>query len=317
MILDVGIPLAILVGTVIGLWIGARLFVDNAVDLARRFEISELIVGLTIVAVGTSLPELVVTVDAVLAGADDVAVGNVVGSNLYNLAFVLGVVVLSGSVAIPRSLARRDGVVLFVATALGALVLLDLHLARFEGALLLLALVAYLTVLARADSESGTGELGTEDPGTASDRGRLRPLVLLGLGLALVIASGHLLVEVAVDLARTVGVSEWAIGSTVVAAGTSTPEFAVSVVALWGGRPGVSVGNLLGSNVFNVLGVLGFAGVVGPVSVDPSALADLGWLLVVTGFVTVSLWTGHRLSRTEGGLLVASELLRWALDLLR
>lgn len=126
-----------------------------------------------------------------------------------------------------------------------------------------------------------------------------------------------MLVDATVILARSVGVSEWAIGATVVAAGTSTPEFAVSLLALRRGRVGVSVGNLLGSNVFNALGVLGIAGLVGPLTIDPAALSDLGWLLVVTGFVTVSLWSGHRLSRGEGGALIGSELTRWALDFLR
>ncbi len=305
------LSIAVLIAAVGGLWIGARLFVDNAASLARGFGISELVIGLTVVAIGTSLPELVVTVDATLAGAGNVAVGNVVGSNLYNLAFVLGVVVLAGSVAVPRSLARRDGPILFAATALVALVLLDLRLARFEATILLLALVAYLLTLARAGGERDEGR---PDPPAAVG---LRTGLVLCFGLALVVASGHVLVETAVALARAAGVSEWAIGVTVVAAGTSTPEFAVSLVALSQRRPGLSVGNLLGSNVFNALGVLGIAGLFGPLSVDPAALSDLGWLLVVTGFVTVSLRSGHRLSRVEGGLLVSSEALRWALGFLR
>lgn len=224
--------------------------------------------------------------------------------------FILGVVTLFGSVVIPRSLARRDGSVLFGTTAFVALVLLDLRLGRFEAATLVLALVGYLIVPARSGGKSGT-PLETDDPFRPRD-----VAVLLG-GLALVLASGHALVTAAVDLARAFGVSEWAIGATVVAAGTSTPEFVVSMLALSQGRTGVSVGNLLGSNVFNALGVLGVAGLVRPLPVDPAALADVGWLLAVTAFVTLSLWSGHRLSRAEGGLLVCSELLRWGLDFLR
>ena len=302
--------IALLAGAVVGLWIGARAFVDSAVRLARRVGLPELAIGLTVVAIGTSLPELTVSVDAALAGTGDIAVGNVIGSNVYNLAFILGVVTLFGSVAIPRSLARRDGSVLFGTTAFVALVLLDLHLGRIEAATLVVVLAGYLIVLARSGGEPGT-PLEIDDPFRPRD-----VAVLLG-GLVLVLASGHALVAAAVDFARAFGVSEWAIGATVVAAGTSTPEFAVSMLALSRGRTGVSIGNLLGSNVFNALGVLGVAGLVRPLPVDPVALADVGWLLAVTGFVTLSLWTGHRLSRVEGGLLVCSELLRWGLDLLR
>lgn len=309
MVADLFVPIALLVGSVAGLWLGARLFVESAVRLARRLGVSELAIGLTVVAVGTSLPEVAVTVEAALAGTGDIAVGNVIGSNVFNLALILGFVALFGAIAIPQSLARRDGVVLFGASALAALVLVDLHLGRFEGAVLVLALVGYLLVLARTGAaptaERENGSLRRRDP------------VLLVAGLGLVLVSGTVLVDAAVTLAWTVGVSEWAIGATVVAAGTSTPEFAVSVLALRRGQVGVSIGNLLGSNVFNALGVLGIAGLVRPLTIDSAALADLGWLLVVTGFVTVSLWSGHRLSRAEGGALVGSELTRWALGFLR
>ncbi|MEM4782399.1 MAG: calcium/sodium antiporter [Halalkalicoccus sp.] len=309
MVVDLVVPIALLAGSVVGLWLGARLFVESAVRLARRLGISEVAIGLTVVAVGTSLPEVAVTLEAALAGTGDIAVGNVIGSNVFNLALILGFVALFGSVAVPRSLARRDGIVLFGASALAALALVDLYLGRLEAAVLVFAFAGYLLALARVGAApSADGEEGTL---RARD-----PLVLI-VGLAIVLVSGDVLVGAAVDLARAVGVSEWAIGATVVAAGTSTPEFAVSVLALRRGQMGVSVGNLLGSNVFNALGVLGIAGLVRPLAVDPAALADLGWLLAVTAFVTVSLWSGHRLSRAEGGVLVGSELTRWALDFLR
>ncbi|MFC6905089.1 sodium:calcium antiporter [Halalkalicoccus tibetensis] len=310
MVADLAVPIALLAGSVAGLWLGAHLFVESAVRLVRRLGLSEVAIGLTVVAVGTSLPEIAVTVEAALAGTGDVAVGNVIGSNVFNLALILGFVALFGAISIPRSLARRDGVVLFGASALAALVLVDLRLGRLEAGVLVLALAGYLLVLARA-GEAPPTDGGGDGPFRARDP------VLLIAGLGLVLVGGTVLVDAAVTLARSVGVSEWAIGATVVAAGTSTPEFAVSVLALRRGRVGVSLGNLLGSNVFNVLGVLGIAGLVRPLAIDPAALADLGWLLVVTGFVTVSLWSGHRLSRAEGGVLVGSELTRWALGFLR
>lgn len=310
MLADLAVPIALLAGSVVGLWLGARFFVESAIRLARRLGLSELAIGLTVVAVGTSLPEVAVTVEAALGGAGDIAVGNVIGSNVYNLALILGFVTLFGAIAVPRTLARRDGIVLLGATALAALVLVDLYLGRFEGVVLLLALVGYLLALMR----TGAGPVADGDADRAFRR---RDPVLLICGLAVVLVSGHLLVSAAVDLALTAGISEWAIGATVVAAGTSTPEFAVSVLALWRGQVGVSVGNLLGSNVFNALGILGIAGLVQPLSVDSAALADLGWLLFITGFVTIALWSGHRLSRGEGGVLVGSELARWILEFVR
>ncbi|WP_122090512.1 calcium/sodium antiporter [Halalkalicoccus subterraneus] len=309
MVVDLAVPVALLAGSVVGLWLGARLFVGSAASLARRLGISELAIGLTVVAVGTSLPEVAVTVEAALTGAGDIAVGNVIGSNVFNLALILGFLALFGAITIPRSLARRDGIVLFGASALAALALVDLRLGRLEAAVLVFALGGYLFSLARAGGAPTTE--GEDGPFRARDP------VLLVAGLALVLVSGTVLVDAAVTLARAAGISEWAIGATVVAAGTSTPEFAVSVLALRRGQVEVSVGNLLGSNVFNALGVLGIAGLVRPLTIDPAALSELGWLLVVTGFVTVSLWSGHRLSRAEGGALVGSELARWALGFLR
>ena len=304
----VGWSLALIVASVAGLWIGARTFVDGAVRLARRVGLSELVIGLTVVAIGTSLPELVVTGGAALAGAGDIAVGNVVGSNVYNLAFVLGILALVSPIAVSQSVIRRDGPALIGATLLAAVALRNLWVTPVEGLVLVGALLAYLVLLSRAGEEGVSIESG---PSRRRD-----PLLLVG-GLVLVLASGHALVTAATKLARAVGVSEWAIGATIVAAGTSTPELAVSIVALSGGRLDVSVGNVLGSSVFNAAGILGVAGLLGPLTVAASALSGVGWLLVLTVLVVGGLWSSRRLSRVEGGLLLASEGIRWALEFLR
>lgn len=313
MVVGVAVSLALIVVSVLALWTGARAFVDGAAGLARRLGLPELVIGLTVVAVGTSLPELVVTAGAALAGAGDIAVGNVVGSNVYNLALILGILALVSPVAVSGPLIRRDGPALLGATLFAAVVLRDLQVTRLEGALLVAALVTYLLVLARAGEEE-TGIVGA----TAADGNRFRAIDagrLVG-GLAFVLAGGHLLVFAATDLARAAGIAEWAIGATVVAAGTSTPELVVSVVAISGGRVGVSVGNVLGSSVFNALGVLGVAGLLGPLAVAPAALPDAGWLLVLTTVVVAALYSGRRLSRPEGGLLLATEALRWIIEFL-
>jgi cation:H+ antiporter len=303
------VPIVVVVLGVVGLWFGARLFVDAAAALARRVGLSDLVIGLTVVAVGTSLPELVVSVDAVLAGSGAVAVGNVVGSNVYNVAVVLGVTAVFGTVEASRAVLRRDAVALVGTSVLAFAVLRDGQLTRPEAGLLFALLAGYLLVLARADDEQGdVPQMEVTRPA--------RTAVELGVGLGLVVASGHLLVDSAVTLARSAGISEWAIGATLVAAGTSTPELAVSLAALARGRTGVSVGNVVGSSVFNVLGVLGVAGLIRPLSVGRTALADLRWLVVLTVLTVVVLWTGRRLTRAEGLLLVASEAGRWTVDLI-
>ncbi|MFD1527216.1 calcium/sodium antiporter [Halolamina salina] len=306
--------------TVVGLWIGARLLVDAVIRLAKRFGLSDLTIGLTVVAVGTSTPELAVSIDAALKGLGDIAVANVLGSNIYNLAFVLGVVALIRVIPIAKSLVHRDGIALLVSTGLGALVLFDLGVSRLEGGALVAIFALYTAYLLRSgESEPAapttSATAATRDlPTELSFRGR--DAVYLVGGLALVLVSGDLLVQAASDLARGAGVSEWVVGGTIVAAGTSTPEFAVSLVALRRGSLGVSVGNVVGSNVFNLLAVVGVASLVRPLSVSATALSTLAWLAAVSLVMVAALWTGRELSRLEGGLFAGSEVVRWVLGLL-
>lgn len=316
------VQIGIVVATVAGLWIGARLLVDSAVRLARLVGLSELTIGLTIVAAGTSTPELVVTTDAALAGFGDIAVGNVVGSSIYNLAFILGVVSLLRVVPIDRSLVHRDGVALVAGTLIGVGAVSDGTVGRVEGLALAGSFVVYTGYLLRRDADEGSAPadpdapVGVPTPVADRVEFRGRDAVFLVAGLAVVLVSGDLMVGAASELARGAGVSEWVIGGTIVAAGTSTPEFAVSVVAIRQGRLGVSVGNVVGSNLFNLLGVLGVAAAVRPLSLSTTGGWSLWWLIAITVVVVAALWTGRRLSRPEGGLLVGSEVGRWVLGLL-
>ncbi|WP_066413593.1 calcium/sodium antiporter [Halorubrum aethiopicum] len=316
------VELATIAGTVLGLWIGARSLVDAVVRAARRFGVSELTIGLTIVAMGTSTPELVVSIDAAFAGLGDVAVSNVIGSNVYNVAFILGVVSLVRVVPVERSLVHRDGVALVLATFAGLAALRDGVVTRPEGLALALGFAAYTVYLLR--DERGDPSIVTEYPDsrvteTLADHARFRgrDAVLLVGGLALVLVSGHFMVEAATSLARDAGISEWVIGGTIVAAGTSTPELAVSLVAMRQGHVGMSVGNVVGSNVFNVLGIMGVAAALRPLSVSGAAAETGAWLAAVTVLMVAALWTGRRLSRIEGALFAVSEGLRWVLGLLR
>jgi cation:H+ antiporter len=309
------VPALVFIGSIAGLWIGSRLLVDSSVRLARRLGMSDLVVGLTVVAMGTSTPELVVTADAALAGLGDIAVGNVVGSNIYNLAFVLGVVSLVRVVPVERSLVHRDGVALVASTALLAATLTDLTVSRPEGALLIASIVAYTLYLLRSARSDQSAESAVTTGVTDGLEFRGRDGLLLGAGLAVVLLSGHFLVGSASTVARSAGISEWVIGGTIVAAGTSTPEFAVSLVAIRRGSLGVSVGNVVGSNVFNSLAIVGVGAMVRPLSVSGAAFEDLLWLCAVVLAVVVALWSGRKLSRAEGGLLAGSEAVRWVLGL--
>lgn len=313
---------AFLLVAVGGLWIGARVLVDATVRIARRFQVSDLVIGLTIVAMGTSTPEAVVTTDAALAGIGDIAVGNIVGSNIYNLAFILGTLAIIRHIPVERSLLRRDGTVLVLSTIGGFLALLDHQVTRAEGFLLaglFLLYTLYVIHDERVADEGATAERIAPLPASVPERWTFpgQDGLLFLVGLAVVLATGHLMVTAATDLASAVGISDWVIGGTIVAAGTSTPEFAVSVVALRNGHAGVSIGNVVGSNIFNLLGILGVAAAVRPLTVAGSSTQSLLWLAAITLVVAAALWSGGQLSRLEGGLLAVSELVRWLLGLFR
>ncbi len=315
------VQIGVIVLSILGLWVGARLLVDAVVRLARRFGLSDLTIGLTIVAMGTSTPELSVSVDAALKGIGDIAVANVLGSNIYNLAFILGVVSLVRVIPIQKSLLHRDGFALLVATAVGGIALADLQITRLEGVVLAGLFAGYTVYLLRTNRPEPSAAVGDADSATltravteqVSFRGR-DVLFLVG-GLAIVLVSGDFMVVAASELARGVGISEWVIGGTIVAAGTSTPEFAVSLVAIQRGSLGVSVGNVVGSNIYNITGILGVAAIVRPLGVSGVALETFAWLAVVSLLMVAALWTGRVLSRLEGGLFTASEIVRWVLGI--
>ncbi len=296
---------------VVALWRGAAQFVAGAGRLARWMGLSELVIGLTVVAFGTSAPEFAVTIDAALAASTDISVGNVVGSNILNLGFILGGAALIRAMPASEDLIQRDAVVLVGSTVLVFLLLADLRVSRSEGLALMALLVAYLLVLARSDAD----RLG-EATDSGAERFRSLDVVRLVGGLAVVVAGAHVLVLSASDLARVVGVSEWVIGITVVALGTSTPELATSLVAARSGRSGLSAGNLVGSCVFNFLGVLGVAAVIQPLPVSATALDSMWWLLVIVVVAAFLFWSRSVLSRREGGLLVGLNAVNWITNLL-
>ena len=302
------IEVVIIIAAIVGLWAGGGWIVDSAARIARKLGLSELVIGLTIVAIGTSAPEFAVTISAALSGQADISVRNVVGSNIFNLGFILGGVALVAGIPTTRKLVMRDGAMLIATTLLLLLFLYDLQLATWEGIVLIATLSAYVGYLI---FKRDAGDTAEELPD--GDFRWLDVPALLG-GIALIVTSGHFLVEAATTIARHYGVSEWVIGVTIVAAGTSAPELATSLAGVWRGKHGLSIGNLIGSDLFNLLGVLGVAAIISPLAVEGAAIGSMVLLCGLVILVVIMLRTDWRLSRFEGGLLIAINLVRWVAD---
>jgi cation:H+ antiporter len=299
---------------------GAHQVVEEAARIAKRLRVSELIVGLTLVAAATSLPELGVALVAAFENHPNISVGTIVGSNIFNLGFILGAIAVVRPIPTTRMLVWRDGSALILATSL-LLVLIasDLALDRVDGAILLAGMGLYLAVVVAIGRvqwlEAGLAVAVQRDRSSGDDfLAALRALVGVAFGVALLAVGSHLLVNSAIPIARSFGVSHWVIGVTVVAAGTSAPELATSLVGVLRGRYDISVGNVIGSDLFNLLGVLGVAGILHPQAVEPGARASLIALTAMVVLVVVFARTGWRLSRTEGLALVLFGLTRWVLD---
>ena len=300
--------LQVLTGLVL-LILGGELLVRGASRVAAAFGIPSLIIGLTVVAFGTSAPELAVSVRAAMTGEAAIAVGNVVGSNIFNVLFILGLSALVVPLVVSRQLVRFD-VPLMIGVSCAVLVMaLDGSIGFGDGVVLCAGLAAWLVMLGRMSR--GEGEADARGTGEAPAGGVARHAVnaaLIALGLALLIVGARWLVEGAVTLARVVGVSELVIGLTVVAAGTSLPEVVTSVVASVRGERDIAVGNVVGSNLFNMLGVLGIASLVAPQGLAVSASALRFDLPVMIGVAIACLpifFTGGRIERWEGGLFFA------------
>ena len=282
---------------------GATWLVDSASKIAKRLGISELVIGLTILALGTSAPEFAVSILAALKGVGNIAIGNIVGSNIFNLGFILGGTAIIHSLKTSRIVIVRDGFFLLFGTFILLFFLWDLTLTKFEGVVLFSLLILYLGYLyvkrESLETEQVMGKMHRWDP-----------LMLIG-GLAMVLIGAHFMVESAINLARYMGVSEWVIGATVIAAGTSAPEFATSLAAALRSRYGMSVGNLIGSDIFNLFGVLGVAGMLDNIPVSSDARMHLVFLSLMVALVLVFMRTGWVVSRREGYILVMIGLVRW------
>ena len=299
-----------------GLLIGADLLVRGGGAVALHLGVSPMVIGLTLVALGTSLPELAIGIDAVREGSPGLAVGNVVGANLINILFVLGVSALIRPIAFERRTLRFDLPAMTVASLALWLLALDGALSRVDGIILALGGAAYTAGVVRTSRREPAAvrdDYAERSERAASRNGRelmLRALTMLA-GIGLVLVGAELLVDGAVEIARSLEVSETTIGLTVLAIGTTAPELVTTLTSTVRGDRDIAIGNLLGSSVYNIAVVLGIAVLLAPVAVEiPQEViaADL-LVLAAVGLITVPvLLTGHRISRLEGGAFVAAYL---------
>ena len=294
------------------LWKGADWLVESASEIAHSFKISDLVIGLTVVAFGTSAPEFAVTIRAALTGQTDISIGNVVGSNIFNLGFILGGTAMVRAINISPKLLYRDGIFLLSVTILIYIFFFGFNgwdindnITAIEGSILFLALICYILFLfiKKETMEETHPESAT-----------IKSYAFFFIGLSMIVLGGHLMVEHASSLARAFGVSDWVIAVTIVAAGTSAPELATSLTAAFKEKHGMAIGNLIGSDLFNLLGVLGLAGIINPTAIRADVHSSIIVLIIMVSMVLMMMRTGWQISRLEGTLLVSLNLVRWYLD---
>jgi cation:H+ antiporter len=289
-----------LVGLV-GLFLGGEVLIRGAVGVARRFHVPPLIIGLTIVGFGTSTPELLVGLQAALAGAPALAIGNVIGSNIANILLILGSSALVAAVPLPLSTMRRDFAVMIGATLVLWLMLAGGTVTRTEGLLLVTALGAYLWLCLR-------NAAGSEPPASEEPPRPIWQSIAMALGgLVILMVGARLLVDSSTEIARAFGVSEAVIGLTIVAIGTSLPELATAIIAALRGHSELAVGNILGSNVFNIFGILGVTATVTPIPVEPRFVGlDMSLALAAALAMLVFAALPGRVGRAGGAALLAA-----------
>ncbi|MBX7527211.1 calcium/sodium antiporter [Qipengyuania vesicularis] len=304
------------------LLIGGELLVRGASRLAEELGMSPMLVGLVVVGLGTSTPELAASVQAAIAGSPGIAVGNIVGSNLANTLLILGTAALISPIFVQKSVLWRDGMVGLAGAGLMLVLGHSLGLDRLAGAGFLAILLAYLVFAYRQESQGQkanaaglrTAAVEHTDPGLhghpqKDHKGIWKAAIFFLVGIGVIVAGGSILVNAAIDIAESFGVSDAVIGLTIVAAGTSAPELATTVIAAIRKESDIALGNVLGSNIYNIFFIGGVTGLVAPGPIPGGIIEFDLWVLATAASVAVIFaWTGGRLGRREGGILLAAYL---------
>ncbi|GIX10476.1 calcium/sodium antiporter [Elioraea sp.] len=298
--------------------LGAETLVRGGVGLARRLGVSPLLIGVTVVAWGTSTPELVVSVEAAIEGLDGIAVGNIVGSNIANILLILALAAVISPIAVRPEAIRRDGLFVLGATALFVAITLTTDRLRWWHGVLCLGLLAGTAVLTYRQERLGGTESGALHAAEADEVQVVprHPLVAAAMaagGIGLLVLGGELMIGAAVRLARGFGVSEVVIGLTLVAVGTSLPELVTSVIAALRRHSDIALGNILGSNIYNILGILGAASLIAPTAIPPEIARTEMWVMVGATLLLLPAMVSGRIGRTLGAAMLAG----YALNLWR
>ena len=301
MILNV---LFILVGIVLVLW-GADRLIDGAVAVAEKMKMPQIVIGLTIVAMGTSMPEFCVSLVSALKGTTDLAVGNIVGSNIFNTLLIVGVSAWVAPMTILKSTVRKDIPFALFASVILFIMCLDGNISRLDAGILFVLFLVFMYVTLKGaktkDDDTTAKTDSIED--NKKPMATWLSIVWIIVGLACLIGGSNLFVEGATKVAEHIGVSEAVIGLTIVAGGTSLPELATSVVSARKGNSGIAIGNVLGSNVFNILAILGVTGVITPMHLQGITMLDLSMMVVSTLLVWLFSFTKYKIARWEGIVL--------------
>ena len=280
---------------------GGQFLVNGSVRIAKRLGTSPLLIGLTLVAFGTSAPELAVSIKASLAGLPGISIGNVIGSNIANLLVILGFTALLCPIPVSNKILRQDSIVMLAVSALFVVASLFLPLSRLVGGIYVLLLAIYIIYGWWNDKKEAAPEV--EEVVVIRD-GIYTSLVLVFAGLTLLAVGGNFLVNGASGIARLFGISETVIGLTIVAIGTSAPELVTSIVAAVRKEPDIALGNVVGSNIYNILGIAGITGIIAPTIIPVDIILDNWIMLGTTVLAIIFFWRGHRLVRHEGVLLL-------------
>ena len=293
----------LLIGIAVVIW-GADKFTDGASSMARRWNVSEMVIGLTVVAMGTSMPEFVVSFFSALEGSADMSIGNVVGSNVFNTLLIVGFSAIMISMSLTKKLLTRD--ILFVIYASLILVALshDGVLNRWEALVLLMCFGMYMLYSYYVSKQE------SQEEGVAGEvYGWIRTLAYIVLGIGCLVGGGHLLVSSASSLAMSLGMSERVVGLTILAAGTSLPELATSIVAARKGSKGLALGNAIGSNLFNIFFILGVSAFICPMNIK--GIGTLDWIALVGSGIVLFIFggTGHKITKMEGVVMIALYIL--------
>ena len=296
---------------------GADVFVEGAASIAKKFKVHAMVIGLTIVAMGTSAPEAAVSVTSSLAGQNDMSIANVVGSNFFNVLMVLGVSSIMATLPVEKNTIKKDTPFLIAVSIMLLIFAIDLRITRIEGILLLIVFTYFLIDTIKSAKKSNIEELGdlgesaididgsvSKDVTEETSINMVKTIIFSLIGMAGIIWGGDLVVNAATDIATAFGMSANLVGLTVVAMGTSLPEFVTSIVAIKKGETDIAIGNVIGSNLFNILLVLGLAMSINPVSVSLISVIDIVFMVFITIILYIFMKRKNSIVKSQGFILV-------------